>query len=171
MITWLNRRTPGVVLALTLQWILTPWEAGAAELEADVQRQIRAATFEVVQQKPQDGNVIYERALPMELMPYQERTDAYRSVGTAFAIGPNRYVSAGHVIALGMNSQFGQSAIQSWSFARLSLQRRSRTISRETGTRSRITSFRITPRSRATTERRPSQPAFPRLSRRGPVTV
>jgi len=46
----------------------------------------------------------------MELVPYPERRDKYRSVGIAFAIGANRYVSAGHVLALGMGSRYGPPA-------------------------------------------------------------
>jgi hypothetical protein len=61
--------------------------AGGAELSGSVQQSIRAATFEVVQLKPPDGEVTYDRELPWDLIPYQERTDKYRSIGTAFAIG------------------------------------------------------------------------------------
>lgn len=86
--------------------------AGAQGLSAEAQQRVRAATFEVVQLKPADGAVIYERALPMELIPYQQRVDKYRSIGTAFAIGPNRFVTAGHVIAMGTGSQFGPPALR-----------------------------------------------------------
>jgi serine protease Do len=81
--------------------------AAAANLEAGVQQRIRAATFEVVQKKPDDGAVTYDRPLPLELIPYQQRIDKYRSIGTAFAIGANRYVTASHVFLLGSGSQFG----------------------------------------------------------------
>lgn len=84
----------------------------ATELSNSVQQSIRAATFEVVQLKPPDGDVIYDRPLPLELIPYQQRTDKYRSIGTAFAIGPNRYVTAAHVISLGTGSQFGPPALR-----------------------------------------------------------
>lgn len=106
-----TQRGAGFLFAILTLILQLPTALGA-ELDADVQRQIRAATFEVVQLKPPDGEVTYERALPMELMPYQQRTDKYRSVGTAFAIGPNRYVTAGHVIGLGANSQFGPPALR-----------------------------------------------------------
>jgi serine protease Do len=86
--------------------------AHATELSNSVQQSIRAATFEVVQLKPPDGEVTYERPLPLELIPYQQRTDKYRSIGTAFAIGPNRYVTAAHVINLGTGSQFGPPALR-----------------------------------------------------------
>ena len=106
------RTFAGAILALAFPWSLLPSTTVAAELDGRVQGQIRAATFEVVQLKPPDGDVTYERPLPMELIPYQQRTDTYRSVGTAFAIGPNRYVTAGHVIALGGGSQFGPPALR-----------------------------------------------------------
>ena len=86
--------------------------ARAAELSKSVQQSIRAATFEVVQLKPPDGEITYDRELPLDLIPYQERIDKYRSIGTAFAIGPNRYVTAGHVLDLGMGSLFGPPALR-----------------------------------------------------------
>jgi len=87
--------------------------AAAASLDNSAQQRIRAATFEVVQRKPDEGAIIsYDRPLPMELVPYQERRDKYRSVGIAFAIGANRYVSAGHVLALGMGSRYGPPALR-----------------------------------------------------------
>ena len=97
------------VLTLVLQLGIT---AGAVDLDVGTQRDIRAATFEVVQLKPPDGEVTYERPLPLELIPYQQRIDLYRSVGTAFAIGPNRFVTAGHVLSVGAGSQYGAPALR-----------------------------------------------------------
>ena len=99
----------GLAFLAALLWFLT---AAAAELSANAQQLIRAATFEVVQLKPPDGEVTYEHELPMDLIPYQQRVDKYRSIGTAFAIGPNRYVTAAHVIELGLGSQFGPPALR-----------------------------------------------------------
>jgi serine protease Do len=113
MITSRGRRHLGAILIFFgTQWIAMPWAARAADLAANIQGEIRASTFEVVQLKPPEGDVVYERPLPMDMMPYQQRTDAYRSVGTAFAVGPNQYVTAGHVIALGIGSQFGPPALR-----------------------------------------------------------
>jgi serine protease Do len=84
----------------------------AATLDEAVEQRVRAATLEVVQLKPAEGAVQYERALPTELIPYQERTDKYRSIGTAFAIGRNRYVTASHVLMVGLGSQFGPPALR-----------------------------------------------------------
>ena len=98
-----------MMLTLVVQLGVT---AGAVDLDAGTQRDIRAATFEVVQLKPPDGEVTYERPLPLELIPYQQRIDLYRSVGTAFAIGPNRFVTAGHVLSVGAGSQYGPPALR-----------------------------------------------------------
>lgn len=67
---------------------------------------IQAATFEVVAAKPAD-TLSYEKPLPLDLLPYQERTDKYYSVGTAFAIGPNTFVTAAHVLMIGYDSLWG----------------------------------------------------------------
>jgi hypothetical protein len=86
--------------------------AQAAALEGGIEQHVRAATFEVVQLKPPEGDVQYQRPLPMDLIPYQERNDQYRSIGTAFAIGPNRYVTASHVLLIGLGSQFGAPSLR-----------------------------------------------------------
>lgn len=112
----MRARHPVVFLAICasalIAWLGWAAPAHGAELSSSVQQNIRAATFEVVQLKPPDGEVTYDRELPMDLLPYQQRTDKYRSIGTAFAIGPNRYVTAAHVIALGIGSQFGPPALR-----------------------------------------------------------
>src|SRR5262249_51241338 len=38
--------------------------------------------------------------------------DHYWSIGSAFAIGPNTYVTAAHVLTLGISSQFGEPALR-----------------------------------------------------------
>jgi len=106
-----RRSAARLPLALLLALTLAP-ALQAAGLDAPVQQRIRAATFEVVQKKPDDGDVAYDRPLPLELIPYQQRIDPYRSIGTAFAIGPNRYVTASHVFSLGMGSQYGPPALR-----------------------------------------------------------
>ncbi|BFI94657.1 MAG: serine protease [Rhodanobacter sp.] len=79
----------------------------AASLDAALLPQIQAATFEVVQAKPGNDPLTYEKPLPLDLLPYQERTDKYYSIGTAFAIGHGRYVTAGHVLMAGWDSLWG----------------------------------------------------------------
>jgi serine protease Do len=73
---------------------------------------IQAATFEVVAAKPVNDPLTYEKPLPLELLPFQERNDKYFSIGTAFAIGNNRYVTAGHVLQIGIGSLWGPPALR-----------------------------------------------------------
>ncbi|MDR3445664.1 MULTISPECIES: serine protease [unclassified Dyella] len=84
----------------------------AATMDPAVLPQVQAATFEVVIPKPGKDPLTYEKPLPLDQLPYQERTDKYYSVGTAFAIGENRYVTAGHVIAIGIDSLMGEPALR-----------------------------------------------------------
>lgn len=84
----------------------------AASLDPSVLPKIQAATFEVVAAKPLNDPLTYEKPLPLELLPFQERNDKYFSIGTAFAIGDNRYVTAGHVLQIGIGSLWGPPALR-----------------------------------------------------------
>jgi TonB family protein len=84
----------------------------AAAITPEQQQAIRAATFEVVIPKPKADPLSYEKPLPLELLPYRERTDAYNSIGTAFALGDNHYVTAGHVLQAAIASQGGAPALR-----------------------------------------------------------
>jgi hypothetical protein len=86
--------------------------AQAASLDPQVLPGVQTATFEVVAAKPVDDPLTYEKPLPLELLPYQERTDKYFSIGTAFAIGDGRYVTAGHVLLSGVGSLWGPPALR-----------------------------------------------------------
>lgn len=105
----------GCVLAALWLTVGAVAPVGAAELAPGAQARIAAATFEVVQLKPEPDRLSYEKPLPLELLPYRERTDKYRSVGTAFAIAHGRFVSAAHVIGIGAGSQFGPPALRDGS--------------------------------------------------------
>ena len=85
----------------------------ASAVSPDIQRQVGAATFEVVLKKPEPDPLTYEKSLPLELLPYIERTDAYQSIGTAFALGHNRYVTAAHVLRVAVGSQYGAPQLRS----------------------------------------------------------
>lgn len=85
--------------------LFSPPTADAA-LDKKVLKLINKSVFEVVVRKPLDGAITYERPLPLELLPYVERTDKFLSVGTAFAISPTELVSASHVLALDQESQY-----------------------------------------------------------------
>jgi serine protease Do len=89
--------------------------ARAQFLDAATQDKIRAATFEVVMLKPDEANITYTKPLPLELLPYQFRNDKYFPVGTAFFIGDHRFVTAAHVLSLGIASQWGEPAVRDGS--------------------------------------------------------
>ncbi|GAA0887379.1 S1 family peptidase [Rhodanobacter soli] len=84
----------------------------AASLDPAVLPKIQAATFEVVAAKPLNDPRTYEKPLPLELLPYQERNDKYYSVGTAFALDNHRYVTAAHVLQVGIDSLWGEPALR-----------------------------------------------------------
>lgn len=86
--------------------------APAATPTPELQQRVRAATFEVVVPKPPDTGVTYERPLPVELIPFSERNDKYWSVGTAFAIDKDRFVSAAHVINTAVGGLGGPPALR-----------------------------------------------------------
>src|SRR5258708_6605841 len=94
-----------ILAALMLALVVAPVALGGVTPE--LQRAIRASTFEVVLKKPTHDPVSYEKPLPLELLPYVERTDPYQSVGTAFALGQNTYVTAAHVLTAAVDSQYG----------------------------------------------------------------
>ncbi len=89
-----------------------PPAAGAGQLTPELQKQVRAATFEVVVHKPDKDSVSYEKPLPLELIPFSERNDHYWPIGTAFALSPDTFVTAAHVIAATVGSQFGAPGIR-----------------------------------------------------------
>jgi hypothetical protein len=86
--------------------------AQGATLTPEGQKAVRAATFEVVLRKLDTELLSYEKPLPLELIPYVIRSDKYWSIGTAFAIAPNTYVSAAHVLLMTFGSQFGAPALR-----------------------------------------------------------
>jgi serine protease Do len=105
------RRVAALLAAL---WLSCPFQwCAAAALAPEVQKAVREGTFEVVVKKPTKDSVTYEKPLPLELLPFSERTDAYWSVGTAFALTPNTFATAAHVIFFaGVGSQFGVPGIR-----------------------------------------------------------
>ncbi|MDR3419456.1 MAG: serine protease [Nevskia sp.] len=89
--------------------------AQAQSLGREIEQKVRAATFEVVIPKPAEDPVVYEKPLPLDLLPYQFRNDKYYSIGTAFALGAHRYVTAAHVLGSGIGSQLGAPAVRDGS--------------------------------------------------------
>jgi adenylosuccinate lyase len=58
------------------------------QIDPALQKTVRAATYEVVLPRPATDRLTYERALPLELLPFSELTDKFHSLGTAFSIAP-----------------------------------------------------------------------------------
>jgi serine protease Do len=87
----------------------------AATPTPEVQKAVRQATFEVVLPKIEGDSLSYEKPLPFELVPFVVRSDRYWSIGTAFAIGPGTFVSAGHVMLSAVGSQFGAPGLRDGS--------------------------------------------------------
>ncbi|MGH8151792.1 MAG: trypsin-like peptidase domain-containing protein, partial [Rhodanobacteraceae bacterium] len=102
----LSRLAAGCVLFALLAALAPARARAESTLNPALLPEIQAATFEVVAAKPKD-TLSYEKPLPTDLLPFQERTDKYYSIGTAFAIGPNRYVTAAHVLMVGYQSLWG----------------------------------------------------------------
>ncbi len=104
-------RFGGLVLIV---WIgaAGPSAAVAASLSPSLLPKIEAATFEVVAAKPVHDPLTYASPLPLDLLPYQQRTDKYHSIGTAFALGNDRYVTAAHVFRMGLDSLWGPLALR-----------------------------------------------------------
>lgn len=93
--------------ALLVLAACTPMSLPAASV-AELSELARQATFEVVLPKIEPGNVKYEKPLPLELLSFSERNDKYWSIGTAFAIAPDVFVSNAHVLSSGLASPMGK---------------------------------------------------------------
>lgn len=86
-------------------WLISLWAPVAMALEKEAVERIKKATFEVVMKKLEKDSLTYEAPLPLDLIPYAIRTDKYFSIGTAFATGPNTFVTAAHVLGLHERTQ------------------------------------------------------------------
>lgn len=74
------------------------WGAhGTASDQSTLMTKVRGGIFEVVYPKTEDAFVAYEKELPTNALSFSERSEKFVSIGTAFAIGPNKFVSAAHV--------------------------------------------------------------------------
>lgn len=96
----------------SLIFVATLGAQAAASLSGTLQAQVRKATFEIVMQKPEVDSLSYEKPLPLDLLPFKERNEKYVSIGSAFAIGDNRFVTAAHVLSRGFRTQFGEPAVR-----------------------------------------------------------
>jgi hypothetical protein len=93
-----------ILMTASLAHFMLASGAHAQSLSAAKVAAVSRAVFEVVVLKPTTDSLSYERPLPLDQIPYAIRKDPYYSVGTAFAVGPNRWVTAAHVLSLGQAS-------------------------------------------------------------------
>ncbi|MDH5323828.1 MAG: serine protease [Gammaproteobacteria bacterium] len=97
-------RHPSIIL--TLSFLLWAPISAAKSLPKKILDTVYASTFEVVVKKVGEGALEYEKPLPMDRIPFHIRNDKYWSIGTAFAIGKNTFVTAAHVFMLSRDSQY-----------------------------------------------------------------
>ena len=69
-------------------------------LEPDVLNKVQASVFEVVTNKPEEGQLVYEKELPFSKLPFSIRNDKYNPIGTAFLTDDGTFYSAAHVFNL-----------------------------------------------------------------------
>ncbi len=98
--------------ALVLALAVTQAVTQAATPTVELQKTVRAATFEMVMRKPQNDPLTYDRPLPLELLPFKERNDLWWSIGTAFAIDTDTLVTAAHVFFAKVGSQSAELAVR-----------------------------------------------------------
>ena len=88
------------ISALLLASATLTFPTQAATLDPSVMSKVQAVTFEVVAAKPVNDPLTYEKPLPLDQLPYEERNDKYYSLGTAVALGQNRYVTSAQLMSL-----------------------------------------------------------------------
>ncbi len=76
-----------------------------AQLTEEQYIRLTKGVYEVVVPRIEDKDIVYQEKLPEHLLPFKIRKSPYRGIGTAFAIAPNRFVSAAHVFDLHQHSQ------------------------------------------------------------------
>lgn len=106
-----KRGLPFIFLFLAFAIFLCPalgyGDNVANQLDEKTLALIGDAVFEVVVPKPVQDSLTYEKPLPLDLIPFAIRNDKYYSMGTAFAIGPDQFITAAHVMwNLSQESQF-----------------------------------------------------------------
>ena len=94
-----NRYLQTWILFLLIALPVTQLDAQSG-VGSEILRTVNEAVFEIVARKPPEGAVTYERELPLDLIPFHIRTDEYISVGTAFAVAEDRFLTAAHVLSL-----------------------------------------------------------------------
>lgn len=75
-------------------------------LSPKVVENLTNAVYEVVVDKFEDGNIVYEKELPLDRIPFSIRNDKFTSIGTAFLMEDGKFYSAAHVLNISEKSPF-----------------------------------------------------------------
>lgn len=97
---------------LSILCVSSPCVSSEAPLDNKTLELISKSVYEVIVPKPTEDSLSYKDPLPFNQLPYSVRNDKYYSVGTAFAIGPNEFISAAHVMNIGVESQFNEPCLR-----------------------------------------------------------
>lgn len=92
-----------ILIAITVFGCMTPREIS---VNPNLNKVISEACFEVVQLRVESEQIEYARDLPWNTIPAHARNDAYYSIGTAFAVAPDRFITASHVFDTPRKSLF-----------------------------------------------------------------
>jgi S1-C subfamily serine protease len=87
-------------------------QIGLSQTEGIVPSRIHHSVYEVIVPKPPEDSLTYEKPLPLEFLPFVIRNDKYYSIGTAFAISNTEFITAAHVLNLGIKSQFKEAFVR-----------------------------------------------------------
>ncbi len=88
------------LISLALLSVFAVTASAQAVLKPETLGTLQNAVFEVVVLKPDEGNLEYEKKLPMERIPFSIRNDKYLPIGTAFLMNDGLFYSAAHVFNL-----------------------------------------------------------------------
>lgn len=103
-----------IAIALLLFSCITPAAncQDAANLSKSTIQLINRSVFEVVTPKIPDPGIKYNKPLDPSHLPFSQRNDNYLSIGTAFSIAGNHFISAAHVFDLQTTSVHKDFAIR-----------------------------------------------------------
>lgn len=68
-------------------------------MSQEIHTQVMNSVFEILVDKHEDTQIVYEKKLPMERLPFTIRNDKYYPIGTAFLLSDGSFYSASHVIS------------------------------------------------------------------------
>lgn len=88
----------GLVLVIGLGFV---FYSNSGPIPSKVYRMAQDMVFEVVVKKPTEDKIVYDKELDLSIIPFYDRNDEYKSIGTAFAISKTELISAFHCFHFG----------------------------------------------------------------------